>query len=100
MSKIVVVKNPSQEKLQELGVSGWDIWEKEVSRFPINFSSTECAYVLEGEILVTPKGGSRYASSPVTWLPSTAVLIASGKSSSRCASTTATLSPTASDRRS
>lgn len=57
MSKIVVVKNPSQEKLQELGVSGWDIWEKEVSRFPINFSSTECAYVLEGEILVTPKGG-------------------------------------------
>ena len=57
MSKIVVVKNPSQEQLQKLGVSGWDIWEKEVSRFPINFSSTECAYVLEGEILVTPKGG-------------------------------------------
>lgn len=57
MSKIVVVNNPSQEKLAELGVSKWAIWEKEVSKFPIDFGSTECAYVLEGEILVTPKGG-------------------------------------------
>ena len=57
MSKIVVVKNPSQEQLDKLGVSKWAIWEKEVSKFPIDFGSTECAYVLEGEILVTPKGG-------------------------------------------
>lgn len=57
MSKIVVVHNPSQEKLNELGVSKWAIWEKEVSKFPIDFASTECAYVLDGEILVTPKGG-------------------------------------------
>ena len=57
MSKIVVVHNPSQEKLNELGVSKWAIWEKEVSKFPIDFGSTECAYVLDGEILVTPKGG-------------------------------------------
>jgi uncharacterized cupin superfamily protein len=57
MSKIVVEKNPSPEKLKQLGVEKWAIWEKEVSRFPIDFGSTECAYVLEGEILVTPKGG-------------------------------------------
>jgi uncharacterized cupin superfamily protein len=57
MSKIVIDHNPSEAKLKELGVSGWEIWEKEVSKFPIDFQSTECAYVLEGEIRVTPKGG-------------------------------------------
>jgi len=57
MSKIIVEHNPSQEKLKELGVEKWAIWEKEVSKFPIDFQSTECAYVLDGEILVTPKGG-------------------------------------------
>lgn len=58
MTTITVVHNPSEDKLKELGVSKWAIWEKEVSKFPINFQSTECAYVLEGEILVTPKGGT------------------------------------------
>jgi len=48
MSKIVIEKNPSQERLKELGVSNWAIWEKEGSKFPIDFGSTECAYVLEG----------------------------------------------------
>jgi len=37
MSKIVIEKNPSEERLKELGVSSWAIWD--------------------GEILVTPKGG-------------------------------------------
>jgi uncharacterized cupin superfamily protein len=57
MSKITVDHNPSEAKLKELGVSGWAIWEKEISKFPIDFASTETAYLLEGEILVTPKGG-------------------------------------------
>ena len=57
MSKITIEHNPSQERLNELGVSRWEIWEKEVSKFPIDFDETEVAYVLEGEILVTPAGG-------------------------------------------
>jgi hypothetical protein len=57
MTKIVVEHKPSEEQLKKLGVSTWAIWSKEVSKFPIDFQSTECAYVLEGEILVTPKGG-------------------------------------------
>jgi hypothetical protein len=57
MSKITIIKNPSPEKLKEMGVEKWAIWEKEVSKFPIDFQSTECAYVLDGEIRVTPKGG-------------------------------------------
>ena len=52
MSKITIEHNPSEERLNQLGVSGWEIWEKEI------------AYVLEGEILVTPAGGE-----PVRILP-------------------------------
>lgn len=57
MSKITIEHNPSEERLKELGVAKWEIWEKEVSKFPIDFDETESAYVLEGEILVTPRGG-------------------------------------------
>ncbi|MDD4913663.1 MAG: cupin domain-containing protein [Methylococcales bacterium] len=57
MSQISIEHNPSQERLTELGVSDWPIWEKEISRFNIDFDETETAYVLEGEIIVTPIGG-------------------------------------------
>lgn len=56
MDKITIEHNPSEERLKQLGVAKWPIWEKEVSRFPIDFDETESAYVLEGEIIVTPKG--------------------------------------------
>ncbi|OYV23257.1 MAG: aquaporin Z, partial [Methylococcaceae bacterium NSO1] len=29
MSQITIEHNPSQERLQELGVADWPIWEKE-----------------------------------------------------------------------
>jgi uncharacterized protein len=57
MSKITINHTASEERLKELGVANWAIWEKEVSKFPIDFGSTESAYILEGEIIVTPKGG-------------------------------------------
>jgi len=57
MSALITIEhNPSQERLDELKVSSWEIWEKEVSKFNIDFDETEKAYILEGEILVTPKG--------------------------------------------
>jgi uncharacterized cupin superfamily protein len=56
MSKIVVEK-PSAEKLASLGVLRWPTWSKEVSQFPWSFSSQEVAYILEGEVTVTPNGG-------------------------------------------
>jgi hypothetical protein len=57
MSLISIEHNPSEERLQALGVASWPIWEKEVSTFSIDFDEKETAYVLEGEILVTPVGG-------------------------------------------
>lgn len=59
MSEITVEHNPTEEKLKALGVSSWSIWEKEVSKFPLDFGMTESAYILEGEIHVTPQGGEK-----------------------------------------
>ncbi len=73
MSKITIEHNPSAERLQELGVASWPIWEKEVSTFPIDFDETETAYVLEGEIIVTPAGGE-----PVRIVPGDLVVFEAG----------------------
>ncbi len=73
MSLITVEHNPSEERLQELGVASWPIWEKEISTFTIDFDETETAYVLEGGIIVTPTGGE-----PVRILPGDLVMFHAG----------------------
>jgi uncharacterized cupin superfamily protein len=60
--EIIVEKNPSQEKLQHLGVTKWPTWKKEVSVFPWVFHEQEIAYILEGECVITPTNGA-----PVTF---------------------------------
>lgn len=57
MSKITVEHAPSEARLKELGVNNWPTWSKEVSKFPWSYSEQEVAYVLEGEVVVTPNGG-------------------------------------------
>lgn len=58
MTTITVEHNPSKERLTALGVSSWPTWSKEVSTFPWSYSEQEIAYVLEGEVTVTPKDGA------------------------------------------
>lgn len=57
MSKIKVERHPAPARLNELGVPRWPIWTKEVSEFPWTYDSQETCYFLEGEVVVTPKGG-------------------------------------------
>lgn len=57
MTQIIIDHNPTPEKLKELGVSSWNIWDCAPSKFPLDFTATEKAYVLEGEFTVTPQGG-------------------------------------------
>ena len=57
MSDIVIEKNPSPQKLEQLGVNQWGIWEKEASEFPWTYDATETCYFLEGDVVVTPDGG-------------------------------------------
>ena len=58
MSQITVEKNPDQSRLDALNVSKWPTWQKEVSVFPWTFPEQEIAYILEGECVITPIGGT------------------------------------------
>lgn len=55
---IQVEHSPSTSKLETLGVSKWATWKKEVSVFPWVFPEQEIAYILEGECVITPEGGT------------------------------------------
>lgn len=53
----IIVEKPTTERLASLGVTSWPTWTKEVSKFPWSFGSQEIAYILEGEVTVTPDDG-------------------------------------------
>ncbi len=53
----IKVEKPSQEKLEELGVKNWPIWEKEISEFDWYYSDKETCYLLEGEVIVKTDDG-------------------------------------------
>ena len=55
--EIKIERQPSQEYLNELGVSTWGIWEKEASTFGWTYDAQETCYFLEGDVIVTPEGG-------------------------------------------
>ena len=57
MSVIKIDHNPSQQYLNELGVTSWGIWEKEASIFPWTYDATETCYFISGDVVVTPDGG-------------------------------------------
>ncbi|MES2013363.1 MAG: cupin domain-containing protein [Pseudomonadota bacterium] len=54
----IIVEKPTAERLALLGVTRWPTWTKEVSKFPWTFGSQEIAYILEGEVSVTPDDGT------------------------------------------
>lgn len=64
MTRIIVEHAPDARRLSELGVSSWPNWSKEVSVFPWTYDQTEVAYVLEGEVVVTPDEGESVAFGP------------------------------------
>ena len=57
MSDIHIEREPSRERLAELGVEDWPVWSCEVSRFPWTYEERETCYILAGRVTVTPDGG-------------------------------------------
>ncbi len=57
MDQILIEHNPSEAKLDVMGIYGWPVWSKEVSNFPWSYDRQETCYILEGEVTVTPDGG-------------------------------------------
>ena len=56
--QITVEKNPAQTRLDALNVSKWPTWQKEVSTFDWTYFEQEIAYILDGECVITPIGGT------------------------------------------
>ncbi len=61
MSEIKIERNPSKERLDDLGVGDWPIWTKEASQFPWSYDASETCYFLAGDLIVTPDGGEPVA---------------------------------------
>jgi len=57
VTQIKIERNPSEERLKELGISDWPIWTKEASEFPWTYDAQETCYFLKGDVVVTPDGG-------------------------------------------
>lgn len=55
--EITIERQPSQERLESLGVFYWPVWTKEVSEFPWTYDEPETCYFLAGDVTVTPDGG-------------------------------------------
>ena len=55
--EIKIERQPSTERLNQLGVLKWPIWAKEISEFPWTYDDSETCYFLEGDVVVTPVGG-------------------------------------------
>ena len=53
----VLVEKPTEQKLKELGVFAWPIWEKGPSTFVWNYEEKEICYFLEGSATATTKAG-------------------------------------------
>ena len=53
----IKIERPSQEKLKEMIVFSWPIWEKEVSKFDWYYDEQETCYLLKGKVTVTAKDG-------------------------------------------
>ncbi len=53
----IKVQKLGQDQLKKIGVFGWPIWEKEVSRFPWAYDSIEECFFLEGKVTVETKDG-------------------------------------------
>lgn len=60
-SGITIERQPSTERLNELGLFSWPIWQKEESEFHWTYDDSETCYFLEGDVVVTPEGGEPVA---------------------------------------
>ncbi len=58
MAEIKIEHEPKESHLKSMGVQNWPIWTKEASEFPWTYEETETCYFLEGEVEVTPQGGT------------------------------------------
>ncbi len=55
----IMVKKPTAEELEKLGVKSWPVWEKEISSFNWHYVEEETCYFLEGEVEIEIDNGGK-----------------------------------------
>jgi uncharacterized protein len=51
MNKLEITK-PGEAEITRMGIRGWPVWKKEVSRFPHTYGEDEHCLFLEGEVVI------------------------------------------------
>jgi uncharacterized cupin superfamily protein len=57
LNTIRVEHNPDEKRLKTDGVFDWPVWTKEISEFTWSYEEPETCYILEGDVVVTPRDG-------------------------------------------
>jgi uncharacterized cupin superfamily protein len=55
----IKIEKATPEKLRELDVDRWGVWECEVSRFDWEYDEQETCWLFEGQATVTTEGGEK-----------------------------------------
>jgi len=64
------IERPTAERLEDLAVKDWPIWECEPSTFDWQYDQEESCYLLEGEVTVkTPSGDVSFAAGDFVVFP-------------------------------
>ncbi len=64
MTNEIKIEKPEKQKLEDMEIFSWPIWEKEVSEFDWFYDSSETCYILEGEVEVKPENGEAVSFGP------------------------------------
>ena len=66
----VLVEKPTSMQLNDLKISDWPIWTKEVSTFHWDYGEREVCYILEGDVTVkTPAGEVSFCKGDLVTFP-------------------------------
>ncbi len=66
----ILIRKPTQEELDSLGVSSWPIWTCEPSTFDWYYDDRETCYILEGDVTVkTPEGSVHFGAGDLVVFP-------------------------------
>jgi hypothetical protein len=58
MREIRIERAASASRIAEVGCRSWPTWTKEISVFPWTYDEDEVCLFLEGDVIVTPDGGT------------------------------------------
>ena len=56
----VIIRTLTEKEKNQLNISEWTIWEKEVSKFDYTYEETEHCLFLEGEVVIETQNAVRF----------------------------------------